>query len=92
MAIAAITRYAVPWIKEIIKTYQMERFCDFAYKAIRAANQTITPEQWEEKRNKVEKYLLNKIEKMNIDLDYEDLDNIIEGLVNLVKEEKAKGN
>lgn len=92
MAITAITTYVIPWIKEIIKTNQLERFLDFAEKAVRAANQTLTPEQWEEKKHRVEAYLLRKIKTMHIDLDEEDLENIIEGIVNKVKEERAKGN
>ena len=80
----------MPRLREVIKNYKLEWFCDFAYKAIRAANQTMTPEQWQEKKKKVEKYLRGKIQKMEIDLDEDDLDIIIEGLVNLIKEEKQK--
>lgn len=44
------------------------------------------------KKARVQLYLMKKIEKLNIDLDNDDLENIIEGIVNKVKEEKAKVN
>ena len=39
VAIAAITTYVIPWIKEIIKTHQLNRFTDFAVKAVSLSGQ-----------------------------------------------------
>ena len=90
VAIAAITTYVIPWIKEIIETHKLGRFIELAIKAVRAANQQLTPEQWAEKRVRVETYLVQKMQQMHIDLTEDDLNNIIEGIVNEVKEEKQK--
>lgn len=97
MIITAFCIYALPlieqltiWLQEKAKDYKLGWLLKFAYKAVRAANQKMTPEQWQEKRRKVEKYLQNKINVMGLDLDEDDLDNIIEGLVNQIKEEKQK--
>lgn len=90
VAIAAITTYVIPWIKELIETHKLNRFIQFAYEAVRAANQTLSPEQWAEKKVRVETYLIKKMEQIHINLTKDDLENIIEGIVNKVKEEKAK--
>lgn len=81
----------VPVIKEMIEAKKLDRLVYFATVAVRAANQTMTPEQWQEKKESVTEYLQGVLCKIHLNVNEDDLDRIIEGIVNEVKEEAAKG-
>lgn len=92
LAAAIITTYVVPWIKSKTTAEKWDQLIYYTTLAVRFANQTMTPDQWKEKKEAVTEYLQNVIDtKLHINISEEDLDKIIEGIVNEVKE-AAKGN
>ena len=83
---ALISAYLVPWIRAKITAEQMAQITDYAIKAVRAAEQLYTPEQWQQKKQHVLEYMLDVInDKFRIRLTIEDIDTLIEGVVNEVK-------
>lgn len=89
---AAITAYVIPWIKSRTTAEKWDQLIYYTTLAVRFANQTMTPEQWMEKKLTVTEYLRGVIDtKLHININEDDLDKIIEGIVNEVKE-AAKGN
>lgn len=93
LAITVITAYVIPWLKAKTKSTKYGDLIDKTYNAVRAMNQTIPPEEWERKKEIVKDYLMYLINKdPETGLTEYDIEMIIEGIVNKVKEEKAKGN
>lgn len=91
LAITAVTSYVVPWLKAQIRASRYRELWEVAYKAVRAMNQTIPPEEWERKKEVVTEYLRDYINyKLNLNINEYDLDILIEGIVNKVKEEKQE--
>ena len=90
---AVVSSYIIPWLRETINEKELDRLIYFATVAVKFANQTFTPEQWQEKKAAVTEYLQDVIaKKINITITAEDLDKIIEAIVYEVKQEAAKGN
>lgn len=90
VAIAAITTYVIPFIREKITASKWDMLIYYTTLAVRYANQTIPPDQWMEKKLQVTEYLRDVIDtKLHINVNESDLDKIIEGIVNEVKESKA---
>lgn len=93
VAIAAITRYVIPWIKSKITESKWEQLISWAVVAIRAAKQTFPPEENEAKKEWVRDYLHGIITfKLHINVNEDDLDRIIEGVYNEIKEAEKKAS
>ena len=83
---ALVSAYLVPWIKAKTTAEQLRQVTEYAEKAVRAAEQLFTPDQWQEKKQHVLEYMLDVInDKTRLRLTLEDIDTIIEGVVNEVK-------
>lgn len=80
-----ITGYLIPWLKSMIGDDKFETLVDFTAFAIRAAEQTYTPEQWQAKKAYVLKCVEDKAHELGLELSAVDIENIIEGLVNEIK-------
>ena len=88
---ALISAYLIPYIKTKVATADLERFMEYVKIAVRCANQIFTPEEWKEKKAYVVAQAKAFIENnLKITLTDEQIDTIIEGLVNLTKEEGKK--
>lgn len=89
---AIITGYLIPWLNAKFEGQELERFLYYAKMAVQFANQTFTPEQWQQKKKTVTQYLQQVIaDKIKITITDEDLDKIIEALVYEAKQEANKG-
>lgn len=92
IACALVSAYLVPWIKANTTKKQLEALEFWTETAVRFAKQTFTPEQWKEKKEAVTAYMLQILhEKIHANINEEDLDKLIEGIYNKVKEEAEKG-
>ena len=81
-----VTVYLLPYIKTKISTEDMKKLLNYAAIAVRCAEQIYTKEQWQEKKEYVMDYCMKIInEKLHIDVTYDELDTIVEGIVNEVK-------
>lgn len=88
---AIITGILIPYIKSKIGDSKFERLLYYVSVAVRCAEQIYTPEQWEEKKKYVMDYCMKLInEKLNINVTYNDLDIIVEGIVNEIKHPNGK--
>lgn len=82
-----ISAYLIPWIKSKISQAQLDQIDKYLELAVRCANQIYTPEEWEKKKEYVMAYMLNLVNsKFTLSLSIEDIDLMIEGMVNSVKE------
>lgn len=83
---ALITAYVIPWLKTKINENQMIQINKYIELAVRCANQIFTPEQWAEKKDFVLEYVTETVNnKFSLTLSQEDIDLMIEGVVNEVK-------
>lgn len=86
--IAGVFIYVIkPFIDVLVKKFQNNEVVNFTIKAIRAAEQEYTPEQWAEKKDKV----LDKVgtyvsEHTKLELSGEEINTIIEGSIKEAKE------
>lgn len=80
-----ITTVIVPYIKERIGQDKYDKLVEYTKYAVRCAEQMFTPEQWEEKKQYVSKYITEKANDIGIGLNEQDIDLLIEGVVNLIK-------
>lgn len=81
-----ITAYVVPWLKQKIGDDKYNKFVDFVDKCVRAADQYYESDQWVEKKAYVVGIAQGYAEKLAIGLDENEIDAIIEGLVNALRE------
>lgn len=81
-----ITAYVIPWLKSKVGEQKYVALVDFASKCVRAADQYYEPEQWSAKKAYVTDLVLNYATKIGIGLDKNDIDAVIEGLVNALRE------
>lgn len=89
IAVSLITAFVIPWIKSKMNQTQLEKLDYYLNLAVRCANQIYTPEQWIEKKNYVTHYITDKVNNgLKLSLTSEDIDLLIEGVVNSVKESK----
>lgn len=80
------TAYIVPMIKANASQKQLDQLSYYVAVAVRCAEQIYTPEQWKEKKQYVTDYVLGLVNsKLHINLDEQDIDIIIEGVVNEIK-------
>ena len=83
---ALVTAYVIPFIKSKISSTELNKLFEYAKIAVRCAEQIYTVEQWQEKKEYVMDYVMNiMIEKLHINLSYDQIDTIVEGIVNEVK-------
>lgn len=83
---ALVTAYVIPFIKSKISSTELNKLFEYAKIAVRCAEQIYTVEQWQEKKEYVMNYVINIMnEKLHIDLSYDQIDTIVEGIVNEVK-------
>lgn len=83
---ALVTAYVIPFIKSKISSTELNKLFEYVRIAVRCAEQIYTVEQWHEKKEYVMNYVINIVnEKLHIDLSYDQIDTIVEGIVNEVK-------
>lgn len=83
---ALVTAYVVPFIKSKISSEELSKLFEYVKIAVRCAEQIYTVEQWQEKKEYVMNYVMNIMnEKLHINLSYDQIDTIVEGIVNEVK-------
>lgn len=82
----------MPWIKANTTKKQLEALEFWTETAVRFAKQTFTPDQWKEKKEAVMAFMLHILQdKVRANITEEELDTLIEGIYNKVKEEAEKG-
>ena len=87
---ALVTAYVIPFIKSKISSTELNKLIEYAKIAVRCAEQIYTVEQWQEKKEYVMDYVMKIMnEKLHINLSYDQIDTIVEGIVNEVKHNKA---
>ena len=80
------TAYIVPLIKANVTDKQLDQVSYYVSLAVRCAEQIFEPEQFTEKKQYVMDYVLGVVNsKLHINLDENDIDVIIEGVVNEIK-------
>ena len=88
LIITAISSYVMPYLKLRLTDNEMEMLKRFIKVAVMCANQIYTPEEWKKKKEyvlaEVEKFLNDRVK---IKLTAEQIDLLIEGIVNEVKNE-----
>jgi len=83
---ALVSAYVIPWLKSRIDDVQLQQINSYIELAVRCANQIYTPEQWQEKKRYVTSYITELInDKFSLTLNSVDIDTLIEGKVNEVK-------
>lgn len=88
---AIATAYLVPFIKSKISETQLNQFFEYVKVAVRCAEQIYSVEQWQEKKQYVMDFVIKFMnEKLIIDLSYEQIDTIVEGIVNEVKKMRSE--
>lgn len=85
--VALITTFVIPWIKSRVETAKLDKVNYYVQMAVRCAEQIYTPEQWKEKKQYVTDYVTKLCnDNFHLTLTSEDIDVIIEGAVNLIKQ------
>lgn len=80
------TAYIVPLIKANISQKQLDQLSYYVSVAVRCAEQLYAPEQWKDKKQYVTDYVMDIVNsKLNININEQDIDIIIEGIVNEIK-------
>lgn len=80
------TAYIVPLIKANVSQKKLDQLSYYVSVAVRCAEQIYTPEQFKEKKQYVVDYVLDVVNsKLHINLNEQDIDIIIEGIVNEIK-------
>lgn len=80
------TAYTLPWIKANVTQKQLDMLSYYVCVAVRCAEQIYKPEECAQKKGYVTAYVLEVLNsKLRIDLDDQDVDTIIEGVVNEIK-------
>lgn len=80
------TAFILPWIKANLSQKQLDQLSYYVTVAVRCAEQLYEPEQWKEKKAYVTAYIMDIVNtKLKINLNAQDIDIIIEGIVNEIK-------
>lgn len=79
---ALVSAYLVPWLKTKISAQDMETITFWVRFAVRCADQLFTPEQWEQKKQYVLGYIIEKAAALGIKLSEQDINILIESAVN----------
>lgn len=86
IVVLLLTSVVIPWIKSKTDEETMKKVLQYAEIGVRCAEQIFDVEQYSEKKTFVSEYLYDVAhEKLNINLSMEDINNIIESTVNMVK-------
>ncbi len=80
-----VTYFLIPFLREKVEGQKMDQFLAYVEWAVRWAEQVYTDEQNERKKREVVLLVTDYLGKINLDLNEEEVDAIIEGIVNLVK-------
>lgn len=87
VAVIAITRYLVPYLKTKIAATKYSELVVWVEKAVKAAEQTIRESgKGEEKKEKVIEFILDYAFQNNIDITHEQIDALIEAAVKTMKD------
>jgi len=81
---ALITAYVIPWIKTKISAHDMETITFWVRFAVRCADQLFTPEEWEQKKEYVMQYIIDKCNELGLKLSEVDINTLIEAMVNQI--------
>ena len=79
---ALVSAYVIPWIKNNISSKDLETITFWVRFAVRCADQLFTPEQWEQKKQSVLDYIIDKANELGIKLTEQDINVLIESAVN----------
>ena len=80
-----VTYFLIPFLREKVEGQKMDQFLAYVEWAVRWAEQVYTDEQNERKKREVVLLVTDYLGKIHLDLNEEEVDAIIEGIVNLVK-------
>lgn len=81
---ALVSAYVIPWIKTNVSAKDLETITFWVRFAVRCADQLFTPEQWEQKKQYVMQYIIDKVASLGIKLTEEDINILIESAVNSI--------
>lgn len=83
---AVITRYLIPWLKEVLSDRQYEVLKVLARTGVYAAEQIFPAEKWEEKKA----YVVNLLKENGYSVDKTAVDALIESLVRELRIEQGQ--
>ena len=81
---ALVSAYVIPWIKTNVSAKDLETITFWVRFAVRCADQLFTPEQWEQKKQYVMNYIIDKVAELGLKLTEEDINTLIEASVNSI--------
>lgn len=81
---ALVSAYVIPWIKANISAKDMDTIVFWVRFAVRCADQLFTPEQWEQKKQYVMQYIIDKCSELGLKLSEVDINTLIEAMVNQI--------
>jgi len=88
LAVILITRYAVPYLKQIVENSKYEWVVKMVDVAVKAAEQTIKDGE-KDKKTIVTEFIKSQLIQKNISISDEQLDNLIESAVYAMNEAKS---
>lgn len=88
LAVILLTRYAVPYLKQIIDNSKYEWVVKMVDVAVKAAEQTIK-DGGKDKKTIVTEFIKSQLIQKNISISDEQLDNLIESAVYAMNENKS---
>lgn len=92
LAVLLVTRYMIPWIRELIGAKQMEEIRAWVNDAVLMAQQVYDAKPGAERKAIVVDLLRNMLIKKNIDISAEQLDTLIEAAVKAMKMKDNKNS
>lgn len=90
LAVLLVTRYLIPWIKELIGAARMEEIRKWAKDAVEAAQQVHDAKPGAERKAIVVDIMRGILQRKNIDMSEKELDTLIEAAVKAMKMEAVK--
>lgn len=81
---ALVSAYVIPWIKSNVSAKDLETITFWVRFAVRCADQLFTPEDWEQKKQYVLAYVIDKAASLGLKLTEEDINVLIESAVNQI--------
>lgn len=81
---ALVSAYVIPWIKTNVSAKDLETITFWVRFAVRCADQLFTPEQWEQKKEYVMQYIIDKCNELGLKLTEVDINTLIEAMVNQI--------
>lgn len=80
-----LTTIVIPYVKSMLDASKLAKIEEYTELAVRCAEMIYTPEQWSEKKAYVMDYILRKSNDIGASLTYDDINNMVEGIVQEVK-------